>query len=207
MPDASPLTVMPLDASRREDYLRFFDHERGRAFSDNPQWASCYCHFYHVPKAIEWSALDGRANRLAMDARIATGEMQGYLAYDGDSVCGWLNAQPLNKLVHCFARMEIAPPPLPVPAYEAAAIVCFVVAPESRRRGVAAALLAGALDDLAARGIRIVDAFPFNTPEGSAKATDHYHGPLELFLRHGFAPLVRHANLTVVRRTLRDVET
>jgi GNAT superfamily N-acetyltransferase len=203
MPEAAPLRIARLTPALREDYLRFFDHERGRAFADNPQWAPCYCHFYHVAPAIDWATLDGNANRVAMDARIGTGEMDGYLAYDGDSVCGWVNAQPLPKLRHCFARMEIPAPDLPVPLHEAAAIVCFVVAPESRRRGVATALLAGALADLAQRGIAVVDAFPFNRPEGSAKATDHYHGPLDLYLRNGFAALVRHANVTVVRKQLR----
>jgi len=62
------------------DFLRFFDHERGPAFADNPDWAKCYCHFYEVPVAIDWSTLDGPANRAAMAARIESGEMDGFLA-------------------------------------------------------------------------------------------------------------------------------
>ena len=198
----SSLEVVRLVPARGDDYLRFFDHERGRAFADNPRWAKCYCHFYHVPPAIDWPKLDGDANRKAMAARIAAGEMEGYLAYADGEVCGWMNAQPRHKLQHCFARMRIAPPDLDVPPHEAAAIVCFVTAPAARRRGVASALLASALDDLAHRGIRVVDAFPFNAPPGSEIAADHYHGPLKMFEQAGFERLVRHTDLTVVRKRL-----
>ena len=45
-------TIERLTPARRDDFLRFFDHEHGPAFADNPEWAKCYCHFYEVPKAI-----------------------------------------------------------------------------------------------------------------------------------------------------------
>lgn len=195
------ITVLRLDAARRDDFLGFFDHERGPAFADNPGWAKCYCHFYQVPKAIRWPSLDAAANRTAMTARIEASEMEGFLAYAGGEVVGWLNAQPYAKLPHCAARMGIAPPPLPVPAHEAAAIVCFVIAPGWRRRGVARALLEGALASFAARGLRIVDAFPFKAGASTAPA-DHYHGPPALFREAGFAVLAEHARLTVMRKHL-----
>lgn len=188
-----------LTSARRDDFLRYFDHERGPAFADNPEWAKCYCHFYHVPKAIVWKSLDGDANRTAMTARIEAAEMDGFLAYRAGKVVGWLNAQPLTRLPHCFARMGI-----PVPRQEAApectaAIVCFVVAPEWRQRGVARALLTFALESFEARGIRVVDAFPFKSGDSTA-ATDHYHGPLSLFRDAGFEVLAEHKDMTVMRK-------
>jgi GNAT superfamily N-acetyltransferase len=197
----SPIAVERLTPARRDDYLRFFDHERGPAFADNPGWAKCYCHFYHVPKALRWDALDAAANRTAMTARIEASEMDGFLAYAGDEVVGWVNAQPYAKLPHCAARMGIPPPPLPVPPHEAAAIVCFVIAPAWRKRGVSRALLAGALASFAARGIRVVDAFPFKAG-AAATASAHYHGPPSLFAAAGFETLSEHADLTVVRKRL-----
>ena len=198
---AAALTIERLTPARRDDFLRFFDHERGPAFADNPEWAKCYCHFYHVPKAIPWTGLDGNANRTAMTARIEAAEMDGFLAYANGEVVGWLNAQPLSKLPHCMARMGIAAPPVDVPAQSVAAIVCFVVAPSWRRRGVARALLRGALASFAARGIRIVDAFPFNAG-ASTNATDHYHGPPSLFRDAGFEVLAVHKDMTVMRKRL-----
>ena len=202
MPAAQGIRIEPLVPARREDYLRFFDHERGAAFRDNAEWAPCYCLYHHVSTVIDFDALDGNANRLAMDARIACGEMEGYLAYRGDAVAGWLNAQPRNRLRHCDARIGVASPPLPVPPHEAAAIVCFVIAPEERRRGVARALLAFALADLAARGVRVVDAYPRVEEAAGRYAQDHYRGPRKLFVESGFAPLAREGAVLVMRRML-----
>ena len=202
---AEPVTyrIERLTPRHSEDYLRFFDHERGPAFADNPEWAKCYCHYYEVPVAISWPTLDGHANRAAMDARIASGEMEGFLAYAGEEVVGWVNAQPYHKLQHACARLRIVAPALPVSPHDAAAIVCFVTAPDWRRRGVARALLDGALENFTARGFGVVDAFPWNVGPGDTAATDHYHGSPALFAAAGFLEIARHETLTVVRRTLR----
>ena len=74
--------VEPLTPNRRDAFLDFFDHERGRAFADNPAWSGCYCHFFVAAPALDFDALDANANRTAMRARIETGEMEGYLAFD-----------------------------------------------------------------------------------------------------------------------------
>lgn len=200
----APWRIEPLTPARGADYLRFFDHERGPAFADNPEWSTCYCHYYEVPPTLKWAGFDGPANRIAMTARIATGEMEGFLAYDGDDeVVGWLNAQPYHKLQHACARMRIASPELPVPPHDAAAIVCFVIAPARRRQGIARALLAAAVASFTARGLACIDAFPWNAAPDNEKPTDHYHGTLSMFAAAGFVPIATHENLTVVRKMLR----
>ena len=205
--DSAGVRIETLAPSRRDDYLRFFDHARGAAFADNPEWAPCYCHFHHVSPRLEWSALDANANRLAMDARIACAEMQGYLAYRDDRVVGWINAQPRNRLRHCDARIGVKPPALPLPEHEAAAIVCFVIAKAHRRTGVARALLDVALVDLAARGVRVVDAYPRAGDEVDRFDRDHYRGPRTLFVAAGFAPLARDGDVVVMRRWLDEAPT
>ncbi|MEO6565145.1 MAG: GNAT family N-acetyltransferase [Casimicrobiaceae bacterium] len=203
MNTTSPWRIERLTPALRDAYLAFFDHERGPAFADNPEWAKCYCHYYQLPVALPWSDFDGAANRMAMGARIAVGEMEGYLAFDDADMVGWMNAQSYAKLRHACARMRIDPPDLPVPAHDAAAIVCFVIPPAHRRRGIATALLAHGVADLAARGFALVDAFPWNAAPGAAAATDHYHGTLSMFQNIGFTTLVTHDDLTVVRKLLR----
>jgi ribosomal protein S18 acetylase RimI-like enzyme len=197
----SALAIKPLCPALADDFLRFFDHEQGRAFADNPDWAKCYCHYYEVPRVIDWGSLTAVDNGIAMRARIEVGEMEGFLAYDGVEVVGWMNAQPRHKLPHCFERMGAAPPPLPCAPHDAAVIVCFVIAPARRRSGVARSLVRDGLVSLAARGIRLVDAFPFKAG-ASELAADHYHGPLSLFLAEGFSILREDDKLTVVRKVL-----
>ena len=198
---APVIAVHPLAPARRDDFLRFFDHERGAAFADNPEWARCYCHFYHVPKAIDWRAFSAEANRTAMQARIDVGEMEGFLAYADDEVVGWLNAQPVLKLPHCWERLGIERPMLPGTPDAVAAAVCFVIAPAWRRRGVARALLEAAIASFKARGLVRLYAFPFDA-EGDERPTAHYHGPARLFAALGFEPVARTPDLTIVALNL-----
>lgn len=198
---SATLRVERLSPAKRADYLAFFDHERGAAFSDNPGWARCYCQFYRTARAIDWNASTGVQNRAAASASVACGEAEGYLAKAGDETVGWLHAAPRHKLPHAFERLGVDPTPLDLPPQDAAVIVCFVIAPAWRRRGVASALLDGALADLAARGIAFVDAFPFKAGD-STSAADHYHGPASLFASRGFEPVAQTGDLTVVRKHL-----
>ena len=195
------IVVKPLMPALCADYLRFFDHRQGPAFSDNPEWAKCYCHFYEVPRAIDWSSLTAEQNRVAMQSRIDVGEMEGFLAYEGEYVVGWLNAQPRHRLPHCFERLGIAPPPIECAPHQAAVVVCFVIAPSHRRRGVARTLLRQSIAALTLRGFVLVDAFPFRAGD-STDATDHYHGPASLFRAEGFVNLCEEASMTVMRKTL-----
>lgn len=110
-------------------------------------------------------------------------------------------ALPPDKTYAGFARLGIAPTPLPCAPFEAAVIVCFVIAPSRRRRGIARVLLQGALESFAARGFRLVDAFPFKSSD-SQLAADHYHGPLPPFLDAGFSVIGQHRRLTAMRKLL-----
>ena len=198
------LEVRPLTPELAGDYLAFFDHQRGPAFSNNPEWATCYCQFYHMPRSIDWSTRGGDENRAAMTGRIMTGEMEGFLAYDDTAageVVGWLNAQPRHKLLHCFERMRLAPTPSAVPDYKAAQVLCFVIHPQWRRRGVARALLQAACGSFSRRGFASIEAYPFKSGD-SEDATDHYHGPLSMFIDAGFEITRDDSLMTVVRKTL-----
>ncbi len=114
---------------------------------------------------------------------------------------GWLNAQPRHLLPHCFERMRIEATPLSCEAFEAAVIVCFVVAPHRRRQGISRTLLATALASFTARGLKVIDAFPFKSDD-SKLAADHYHGSLSLFVEQGFSVLREDETLTAVRKLL-----
>jgi GNAT superfamily N-acetyltransferase len=178
-------------------YLAFFD---GPAFADNPDWSGCYCHYYFCPPVLDWKALGAQENRQAMAARIAVDELEGYLAYADERVVGWLNVQPRHRVPHAFARLRIEPTSIQVANSDVAMILCFVVHPEYRHRGVARALLRGALAALRERGFRLAEAYPFKG--GGSEATDHYHGPRALFEEAGFSIWREDATLTVMRKAL-----
>ena len=174
---AETIEIRPLGADRRDDYLRFFDD---RAFTDNPRWAGCYCYFpQHDPKTTDWQQRTAQANREAICTCIAAGTVRGWLAYRQGEVVGWCNAGP-RRLYPMLAGDEALPPDDGVTG----AILCFVVAPDARRQGVARALLQATCDGLRARGLRRVMAKPVRN---AATPAANHTGPLELYLANGFA--------------------
>jgi len=168
------LTYVPLTAERLTDYLRFFDT---RAFTDNPRWAGCYCYFpLHDPARTEWGRRSAPENRAAVTACVQAGTARGVLAYDGAEVVGWCNAGPWSQ--YPMLRETKEPD-----AGRLGVIFCFVVAPEWRRRGVAAGLLTAACDALRAQGLQRARAKPVRAATGPAA---NHLGPLALYLKAGF---------------------
>ena len=58
------------------------------------------------------------------------------------------------------------------------------------------------LANFAQRGIRIVDAFPWNVRAGNSKPTDFYHGSHAMFQAEGFETIATHEDITVVRKIM-----
>ena len=78
------------------------------------------------------------------------------------------------------------------------AVVCFVIDPAHRRKGVARALLARVLEDAARGGIRAVEAYPSSRARTEG---GHFHGPLALYESFGFRRVP--GRKLVVRKDLR----
>lgn len=185
---AAALTIRPLTAASRADFLRYFD---GPAFADNPRWAFCYCQFLYVDHAqVCWNERSAEQNRAAACERIACGGMQGLLAYRDGDVVGWCNAAP-RTLLDAFAS---EPDP---DAQRLGQITCFVVAKPHRRTGVARALLAAACAQLHQQGLSLIEARPSRRAASDAQ---HHHGPLSLYLAAGFSVHREDADGTVVVR-------
>ena len=168
------LAVTPLSPATLPLFLRFFD---GDAFSDNPAWSSCYCQcFYEDHNVVKWSERTGTENRAFACSRTRSGQMQGYIALDGDDPVGWCGAAPR----HLLHALDDEPTPN---ADAVGAIVCFLVAPEHRGRGIARLLLEAACAGLREQGMTIAEANP--RPDAATPADNHF-GPLSLYLSAGF---------------------
>ncbi|MFM7029949.1 MAG: GNAT family N-acetyltransferase [Micrococcales bacterium] len=145
----------------------------GPAFKSQPQWAGCYCQFYlnteQQNEPVEGRAVQNRG--LACD-RINAGTMQGYLAFEGSRVIGWMAANRANNFVA-----------LPKTGDDVARIICFNIEHEHQNQGVATRLLEFALRDLANLGFTSVEAAPLAAADFVAHG---YRGPLSMFLKAGF---------------------
>jgi ribosomal protein S18 acetylase RimI-like enzyme len=197
--DAAQLVVEPATPPRWPDTERVFG-ARG-----DP--ARCWCQWFFAGADVSTGAAG--ANRKALHAQVQAGPPPGVLAYvDGEPV-GWaaVAARPgysrlaRSQVLRGSGAEEFADPGV-------WAVTCFVVRVGFRRRGVAGALLDGAVAHARAGGARVVEAYPVDVAaKGSASSAELYHGPLSTFLAAGFREVRRaHPARPVVRLDLRDPE-
>ena len=168
------VTIKALTPALQPDFLRFFE---GTAFSDNPKWSSCYCQcFYEDHSLVKWSERSASQNRALACQRINGKLMQGYLAYSDGTPVGWCNAAP-RTLLHALDDEPVSD------VESLGTILCFLVEPSLRGRGVARQLLQAACDGLRMQGLRIAEANPRTT---STSAAENHFGPLKMYLTAGF---------------------
>ena len=187
------LVIRALSPVLLEDYLSFFDHD---AFTDNPEWASCYCHFYYAPHQLkEWGARTGEENRGAVSALIGARRMYGYLAYVEGRPVAWCHAAPHTGIPNLQDSEELRVDD----ADRVGAIVCFVVARPYRRAGIAGRLLEAACRGFRRQGLAIAEAYPRTGTDADAA---NYHGPAQMYFAAGFTPFREFDDFLIVRKLL-----
>lgn len=122
--------------------------------------------------------------------------MQGYLAYLGDTIVGWCNANDREKyryLTEQFQKVDYRAEGTGVKS-----VFCFLIAPEYRGKGIARRLLDRVCEDAARDGYTAVEAYPF-----SDKAFEYqYHGTSDMYLRSGFLETADLKYVKVMRKDL-----
>lgn len=142
---------------------------------------ACWCLAYRVTSA-EYSALRGEARAERVRGLCADEPAPGVLAYDGDTPVGWCGVSPRSRMER-LKRSRTMPALDDLPVWS---VVCFVVRSSHRRRGVSAALLAGAVDYARASGAPAVEGYPVD-PEGARISSSAAHvGTTSLFEAAGF---------------------
>lgn len=178
--------------------------------------STCWCRFFKVDAAA-WKAKDHAAGfeRALCEqidaARASRSAGPGVLAYlgsdsEGWEPVGWAAVEPRPAYPRILAGRMMPGTADPDPGDAGVwAITCFVVRVGFRRRGVAAALLAGAVDEARRGGARVVEAYPVDTGGAKVSSADLYHGPLSAFLAAGFEVTGRPVEgRAVVRRSRND---
>lgn len=211
------LRVRNLEASVRElepkllnDYMRFFDdvyqNDPWLNTKNNPWWGICYCGFFDDTRSEEErnKAPNAAATNRSMRAEtIQSSKANGLLAYVDGSVVGWCNAGPRTSYGNLRNYRRDFDPGEPV-----GSILWFVVAASYRGRGVATALLNGAIDKFRHEKLKVAEGYPrtlptnVNDPYNTPPEHLNYRGSLQMYLKAGFEihrQLERHA---IVRKQL-----
>lgn len=181
-------TVKPLGpefAQTFSDYLGNLD------FGHAPHWATCFCRYYHTNCSFEqWRYRSGEENRLEAIEEIKTGNMKGYLAFDGDKCIGWCNANNVRQFIRLKEDIKHI-----VKDQKIGCVICFVIHPEYRRQGVARLLLNKAVEDFKVQGFEAVLVIPVDNSDEPEKL---YRGTLNMYKEYGFEEIERHDNTSVM---------
>ncbi|MFX1568608.1 MAG: GNAT family N-acetyltransferase [Promethearchaeota archaeon] len=184
------IKIRALSPDTLEDFLYYFDNI---AFSDNPDWATCYCHFYHFPgKPKQFFKRTAEENRNSSEKLILSRKMNGYLVYIDEKPVGWCNVNSKEN----YAKI-----PFKEKAQnKIASLICFVVAPSYRKQGIARSLLRHACSDTKDNGYKIFEVYP---RKGEKLSDAHsYRGPVSLYLSEGFSIYKEFKDYYVMRKIL-----
>lgn len=156
-----------------------------------PATAACWCLSYRVP-GPEFRTLAGNERPARLRRFAEDGVPPGVIAYVDGVPAGWCSVSPRashSRLAH--SRTIPAVDELPVWS-----IVCLVIRPEFRRRGLAYQLLDGAAGYARSQGAPALKAYPADAAGERLSAAFAYTGTTELFEAAGFQRILPTASST-----------
>jgi len=173
----------------------------------DPRW--CWCQYWRL-RSKDFGAARVPELRERLRA-LAEGPLPpGLVALEGDAVparaVGWVSLGP-RKDYERIVRSNVIPTIDDRPVWS---IVCFAVASSARGRGVARALLDGAIDFARQHGAKALEAYPVLVDDGEGIHPESaFTGTLPMFDRAGFTVVAERASdpaaarqRVVVRREL-----
>jgi GNAT superfamily N-acetyltransferase len=126
----------------------------------------------------------GRRRRLR--DLVDAGTVPGLIGYRGGEPVGWISLGPRAE----YARLARSPVMKPVDDLEVWSIVCFVVPSPFRGQGVATALLGAAIEHARRHGVRILEAYPVDSP-GRRNDDTLWFGTKRMYDAAGFVEVAR----------------
>jgi GNAT superfamily N-acetyltransferase len=146
----------------------------------NPASSVCWCLSHRLDSRTN-RELVGPARGEYVRALCGRAVAPGVLAYDGGEVAGWAAVAPRAELP--FARSRKIPHVDDLPVWSA---WCIRVRPGHRGRGVAHALLDGAVAYARSQGAPAVEGYPVDNQGERVDLTMAYVGTRRLFEQAGF---------------------
>ncbi len=173
------IVVVPATAGRWVDVQLLLggDGERG-----------CWCQYWR-PSASEYRALGPGGGRRALRRQLDDAPAPGVVAYVDGQPVGWCGFGPRERMER-LVRSRTIPRIDEVPVWS---IVCFLVRPGFRRRGVAAALLEGAIAYARASGAPAIESYPVEPGDRRVDTAFGYVGFVPMFEAAGFRRVVETA--------------
>jgi GNAT superfamily N-acetyltransferase len=144
---------------------------------NNGIFGGCWCMGFH-PKG---SWIDVAQKRAAKEQRVREGQAHAALVFEGEDCVGWCQFGAPDEVPRIKSRAAYEQGRTTSPDWR---IACCYVGKGLRRRGVATAALAGALDLITGLGGGTVEGYPEDA--GSVPAGFLYNGALSTYEKLGF---------------------
>lgn len=184
-------------------------HFEGLAALFEAAGSPCFCRFWHF--AGDNNAWLDRCynavgeNRAEFESALRAGsdEARGIVASDEHgAIVGWLKVAPVAVMKKAYARRLYRN----LPCFEGDrtgvfTIGCAMVHPAHRHRGVATALVAGAVRIAPSWGARALEAFP-RRPKEPVSDDELWTGPMGVYEKNGFVEVHTFEPYPVLRREL-----
>ena len=145
----------------------------------------CWCQYWRQSSAEYGKGASGSGER-NLSRQIADGPAPGMLAYVEGIPVGWLGFWPREKMER-LVRSRTIPKVDDVPVW---AIVCFMVRTGYRCKGIAEALLRGAIAHARTAGVPALEAYPVDAGGQRVDVTLGYVGFTSMFKSAGFLTVV-----------------
>ena len=145
------IEIKPLTKDLKNDYLLFFDTI---LFDENPDRSKCYCYDYHFLGDVD--ACTREESRSAVSELIDENNLRGYLVFDNDKPVGWCNANNrmnYQRLLRDYDYVDN-------PEDKVCSVVCFLIHPDYRRKGIARKILQRIIEDYSDTDYDYIEAYP-----------------------------------------------
>jgi GNAT superfamily N-acetyltransferase len=166
-------TVKALDESTWDAFAALVEHNNG-------VFGGCWCMGFHADGV--GNDTTASLNRQRKLERVREGTTHAALVFDGEDCLGWCQFGAPEELPRIKSRAAYEKGRTTSPDWR---IACCFVGKGLRRKGVATAALAGALDLIAREGGGTVEGYPEDA--GSVPAGFLFNGALSTYEQLGFA--------------------
>jgi GNAT superfamily N-acetyltransferase len=174
---AATIRVHPATPDRWTDVATVFA-------GDGPR--GCWCQYWRQSSG-DYSGGGAGSGERNLRAQIDDGPpAPGLVACEGDVPVGWLGLGPRDSMER-IVRSRTIPRVDDVPVWS---IVCFKVRVGHRRKGVARALLEGAMDYARANGVPALEAYPIDADGARLDVSFSYVGFTSMFEAAGFERVI-----------------
>lgn len=162
-----------------------FDDVRLILAPRNEDAEACWCLYYRLASR-DFNRIRGRERPAHLRELCSREHAPGMIAYVDGEPAGWCALGPRVEM----GRLERSRTIPKIDERPVWSVVCFVVRPDHRRRGVAHALLDGAIAYATQCGVEMLEAYPVDTEGERISGAFAYVGTTSLFEKAGFRRVV-----------------